>query len=173
MSYVGEYYSPVIDRLVSFKNGQCYLHEGVGHVYNNFYGVQYPSRVKFVSNNGPRAVKNWWNLQVQADNQWYARDIEAPATYSYPFGMRSEVPPMAFSIEEGIWKADFLRDKTDPDPRFNSIIDPVEKELSKLYEGRVLRGEILIIELELLNSSEFSVLRRADVEHTLSMDTKG
>jgi len=173
VSFVGEYYSGVIDRLVSFKGGDCYMHEGVGHTYNNFYGVQYPSRVKFVSNNGPRAVKNWWNLSIQADNQWYARDIEAPASYSYPNGMRSEIPPMAFSIEEGIWKADFLRDKIDPNPSFNTIANPVEREISKLYKGRVLRGEILIIELELLNSYEYSILRRADVEHTLSMDTKG
>jgi len=172
MSYIGEYYAPSIDRLISFKDGNLYLHEGIGQIYNNFYGVQYPSRVKFVSNNGPRAVKNWWNLQVQSDNQWYAPSIVAPQSYSYPFGMESEVPPMQFSIEEGIWKADLLRDKTDPDPRFNTIVDPTQRELSKLYEGRVLRGEVLIIELELVNSSEFSILRRADVEHTLSMDTK-
>lgn len=171
-SFVGEYYSAIIDRMVSFKDGGCWLHGGTGHLYNNFYGVQYPSRVKFVSNNAPRAVKNWWNLSIQADNQWYASDIIAPASYSYPSGMRSEIPPYQFSIEEGIWKGDFLRDKTDPDPSFNSIADPVEREITKLYEGRVLRGEILIIELELVNSSEFSILRRADVEHTLSMDTK-
>jgi hypothetical protein len=111
-------------------------------------------------------------LSIQANSQWYAPLIEAPASASYPNGMLSELPIAHFSVEEGIWKADFLRDKIDPDPRFNAITDPVEREVAKLLKGRVLRGEILIIEIELVNSSEFSILRRVDVEHTLSMDTK-
>ena len=148
------------------------MHNGIGSTHCNFFGTQYNAKVKFVSNNGPRAVKNWWNLQIQADNQWSAPYIYAPKSYSYPNGMLSELAPSHFSVEEGIWKADFLRDKTDPDPRFNSIPDLTEREIRKLLNGRVLRGEILIIELELVNSSQFSVLRRVDVEHTLSMDTK-
>jgi hypothetical protein len=170
--YVGEWHQAVGDKLVSFKDGILWLHNGIGSVHCNFFGSQYKAKVKFVSNNGPRAVKNWWNLQIQADHQWSAPYIYAPKSYSYPNGMLSELAPSHFSVEEGIWKADFLRDKTDPDPRFNSIPNLTIREIRKLLNGRVLRGEILIIELELVNSSQFSVLRRVDVEHTLSMDTK-
>lgn len=170
--YVGEWHHAVGDKFVSFKDGDIFVHNAIGAAYCNFFGFEYKARVKFVSNNGPRAVKNWWNLQIQADNQWSAPYIYAPKSYSYPNGMLSELAPTHFSVEEGIWKADFLRDKTDPDPRFNLIVNLTEREIRKLLNGRVLRGEILIIELELVNSSQFSVLRRVDVEHTLSMDTK-
>jgi hypothetical protein len=170
--FVGEWYQAVGDRLVAFKNGQLWVHGGDGHRFCNFFGVQYKARIQFTSNVSPRAVKNWWNLSIQADNQWSSPYIFAPKSYSYPNGMLSELPPACFSIEEGIWKADFLRDMTDPDPRFNSITNPTEREIAKLWRGRVLRGEILIIEIECVDSSQYSVLRRVDVEQTMSMDTK-
>lgn len=170
--FIGEWYQAVGDRLVAFKNGQLWVHGGDGHNFCNFFGTQYKARVRFASNVSPRAVKNWWNISIQADNQWSSPYIFAPKSYSYPNGMLSELPPAHFSIEEGIWKADLLRDMTDPDPRFNSITNPAEREIAKLLRGRVLRGEILIIEIECVDSSQYSILRRVDVEQTMSMDTK-
>lgn len=171
-SFIAEAYAPVGDRLVSFKDGKLYLHEGDGQVPCNFFGVQHEAKVKIVSNLAPRAVKNWENITIQADNQWICPSIVMPKSYSFPFGMESELDTLHFHNEEGIWKAEFLRDKTDPDPRFNSIVNPVEREIAKLLRGRLLRGEIVIIELKLVNSSIDSVLRRVDIENRLSMDTK-
>lgn len=172
-SFRGDYYCSVGDRLVSFYKGDLYVHEGIGNVPCIFYNISYPSQLEIVSNQGPRAVKNWWNISIQADNQWKCPYIYAPASYSYPFGMESELDVLHFSNEEGIWKADFLRDKTDPDPRFNVIVNPVEREIAKLLRGRMLRGEVLIVRLELVDSKILSILRRVDIESSLSMNTKG
>lgn len=170
MPFTPENYEMLVNNIVSFKSGELWVHESDSVSYNNFYGQQEDSKVEFASNGMPRAVKLFQNIDIQSDNLWFAEEIISNKSMQYPIGMKSMLPENSFSNTEGIWKADFRRDMNDP--TFDNIADPLLREVTSLLRGRPLRGEYLKIRLKLVNPSEFSILRRVDVEHNLSNDTK-
>ena len=172
LSFTPENYGNIGRKMASFVNGQLWLHESGNVPMNNFYGVQYTSRWRMVFNHGPKAVKLLWNIELQGDNLWICSDIRIPPNNDYAQGMFSRLKANYWSRTEGVWKADFLRDINDTSARFLNILNPALRELSALLYGRPLRGEVAEITLELADGSKESILRRIDVEHNLSMDTK-
>lgn len=172
LSYTPEYFGNIGGELVSFLGSELWLHESNDVPYNNFYGVQYTSRYVPVFNMHERAVKLWHNIDQQATKLWFAELIEIPSNEDYLDGMRSELLAHEWSLTEGIWKADFLRDMNDTKKEFLDIAHIPTREVTALYRGRPLRGEVLVVHLALQNSSEFAIFRRVDVEFSLSNDTK-
>lgn len=172
LSFTPQYYGRTGIRLLSFVGGQLWLHESEDVPRNNFYGVQYSSIWQFVCNHAPKAVKLFWNIELQGDNLWICPQITTPPNNDYAQGMRSRLLQKHWSREEGVWKADFLRDMNDTSARFLDIPNIPLRELTALLYGRPLRGEVLQVTLELLDGSKPSVLKRIDIEHNLSMDTK-
>ena len=170
--FVAENYAMVGNLLVSFKNGNLWVHESDLVPHNNFYDTQYTSKIQPVCNDVSKAVKIAYNIELQADNLWFASLIEIPKNYQYPLGMRSRLKAGNWSNTEGTWKADFLRDMNDPSPDFASITPVALKEATALLRGRPLRFEVMSVLLELNNPEELSILRRMDIEHNLSNDTK-
>jgi hypothetical protein len=170
--YTPSYYGRIGKRLVSFVAGALWLHESDNVPYNNFYGTQYQSLWRFVCNTSPKSVKLLWNIELQADNQWECSSITTPPNKDYAQGMRSRIKAANWSRQEGVWKADFLRDMNDTSARFLNIINPIQRELNALLYGRPLRAEAFEIELRLVDSTKKSILKRIDIEFSLSMETK-
>ena len=170
--FIPEYYGVVGNLLVSFKNGNLWLHESDEVPYNNFYDTQYTSKIQPVFNLAPKAVKIPWNIELQADNLWFSPLIETPPNFQYPIGMRSRLKAGCWDNTEGTWKADFRRDINDPSPQFANITPLALKETTALLRGRPLRCEVMTVMLELNTPEVLSILKRMDIESNLSNDTK-
>jgi hypothetical protein len=65
--YVPDLLSKVNNSLLSFKNGQLYVHNK-NELYNNFYGVQYDRLLEFTLVDNPSKVKVLNNVHIHADN---------------------------------------------------------------------------------------------------------
>jgi hypothetical protein len=172
-SFIPEMYGKFGKKLVSFVNGALWLHDLDTVPRNNFYGVQHTSKVQFVSNLHTRATKLWYNIDIQADKLWFASELLIPPNDPYQAGMRSMLLANKFVNREGVWMADFLRDMNDTQAVFFNIPNTALREVTALLRGRPLRGEVLIVTLELATPGVAVLLKRADIEFVLSMDTKG
>jgi hypothetical protein len=95
------------DQLYSFKNGQIYKHNALLK-YNNFYGVQYDQIIRAVSNSHPSTIKNWLRMGLESLSPYEVQKIVNQ------YGQESELLTSDFENFEGIWSAEFLRDKNTP-----------------------------------------------------------
>lgn len=172
LSFVPEQYGKIGQIFCSFKNGKLFIHESDEVPAANFYNVQYPTRVKFVSNGHPDAVKQFWNIRISSTASFEAPEIIIPPNSDYKQGMLSRLKWNRFKSYEGIFHADFLRDMLDNDKRFRDIVFPEQREVTALLQGRLLRGEVLIVTLELDQRGQSFVLTRTDIEYSLSHNTK-
>jgi len=170
--FIPENYGMVGNLLVSFKNGNLWLHDSDEVVCDNFYGNQYTSKIQPVCNHISNAMKIPFNIELQADYLWYSPLIEVPSSSQYPLGMKSRLKAGAWGNPESRWRADFLRDMNDPSPDYANITPIGTKEVTALLRGRPLRFEVMTVLLELHNPEILSILRRMDIEHNLSNDTK-
>ena len=62
-SYIPENGISLNNVYYTFKNGEMYSHDN--EVRNNFYGVQYSSKVKFIFNESPEVVKSFLTLNYE------------------------------------------------------------------------------------------------------------
>jgi len=156
--------------LLSFSGAQLYVHtDSAPRAY--FYGSQEETTIKFVINDQVDIIKLFDSIEIHSDNKWFCSYIEVPPSPTYPGGMESRLIDNKITWYEGAGHAEFLRDLTDPADEFSSIIDPTEKEITRLLRGRELRGEVLIIELQLTNSGEEAILRGVYVYYQPSRTT--
>ena len=136
--FTPEGFSKLRNEIVSFVNGELYLHEaGVG--YNNFYGVQYKRTLKYVVNQDTGVTKGFKAISTFSRNNQDVPEISIPATVEYPNGMRSRLVKANFRIFNGELYSETLRDETDP-----TFTDP----LQALINGRPLQGEEAIVTIE-------------------------
>lgn len=146
---------------ISFYQGKLYLHEVGDNA--TYFGDSFDVYVDVVVNNDPSIVKMFMNIREIASSLWHAEIINTPATASYPSGMESEIPYNRWGLYEGQYRADFLRDRTDPSKEFSLLSSPT-KEVSALLRGRFLRGETATIRLQLTNPLENSILHKVITE---------
>jgi len=143
-SHEAELYLRYSDKMFQFKNGAPWLADS-NILYNNFFGVQYPSVITFYINPDPDTVKNFYSIRVQSNSVWGAvnqGDVSIPPYDGKPNGQQSRLQPNNFRPLQGDWFADFLRDMTDP--RFNDVVQA-------LFSGAPLQGKLL--EVTLTNNS--------------------
>jgi hypothetical protein len=172
LSYLPEYYGITGQILISFMDGQLWVHESDNVPRSNFYGVQYDNDIDIVFNRYPKATKLFFNIEEQSDKMFYCPEILIPPNEPYPLGMSSELRANRFSNYEGHWNSDFLRDKNDTSAQFISILDVTERETTALLKGRNLRGEVLVVKLRLNNQGEDFIMKRIDIGFALSEETK-
>lgn len=165
-SFAPEFFGQVGNIFVSFKDGELWKHE-TGN-YCNFYGVQEDATIKVVVNDRPQSDKIFWNLILQSSTKWWFPAIEIPANESYPSGMLSRLKANKVFRYEGRFHANFLRDLNDPSKKFTLIANPTDREIAKLLQGRMLRGDVLICELQLNSPSLYSELYALQIFYTLS-----
>ena len=132
-SYLPEMYGRLRNQVISFDNGILYLHDkGVG--YNNFYGQQYGSSMKFILNKDYPKVKTPLSLWYRGNGSWSAK-----VSYS-PNNMETEMLPANWRLQENGYSTEILRDRNDP-----MFTNPLEAWVN----GQEIRGDY--IEIELIN----------------------
>jgi len=139
-SFTPEEYSTLNDKVISFLNGELWVHD-TNETRDNFYGIQYTSQVKFVHNLNPYQLKLFYSFRENANKKWYLPDITTIPNSSYPVGMKSRVKKNNIGLYEGDFWAEFLRDMNDP-AFYN------QPQVNALLRGRMLRGGMLEILLE-------------------------
>ena len=130
-SFTPEMYSYIQRDLVSFKDGQLWLHN-TNTLYNNFYGVQYRSEITpIVCKIGDKQTFHAISFYgVQGDplkSEWEIEQI------TNRYGQQSRLKKAHFRLKENLWSASFLRDTTD-----TTVSNPI-------VNGRNLRGEELVL----------------------------
>lgn len=107
-TFYTEGFASLQNKLYSFKYGVLYLHNQDNQ--NQFYGVQYTSKIMFVCNGLPNLPKVYNNLSVQST----IKPIFAYLYNDYPYIQASDLDDVSFNELEGIWYSLILRNKIVP-----------------------------------------------------------
>lgn len=125
-----EAYEQLDTFLISFKNGQVWVHNNTEQ--NKFYGIVYPSEIRIVCNQNPQKNKIFRNISLESSHIWYAPDIKTEKQLS------NLVQDDFNTKEDYIHYALFLRDISNP----ASVSNP-------LFNGDELRGKYIEVLLRL------------------------
>lgn len=153
-SFVGDMMERFQDDFISFKNGQPWVHDR-NDTRNSFYGVSYPSIVRFYCNINYDQDKDFYSMTINGNSRWRA-DVTLPPREGKSRGQRSRIKSKNFVFEKGKYVADFLRDMNDP--RFS-------QEMQALMRGAYLQGQIM--EVTMTNTDDTEV-RMVSVEIDVS-----
>lgn len=151
-SFAPEMMANFMTDFFTFKNGEMWIHNK-NELYNNFYGKQYNSSVKFVANNQASLHKIYYGIKMDSNRKWWVPNMETEKNEKFPNGTKSRLTKNNIIQEDGKYWADILKDMGDP--RFSS-------SLQALFNGREVQGSVLTVTLESDHTSETS-LREAFV----------
>lgn len=157
-SYIPEFMCKFIDDFFAFKNGAIWQ-QNVNPIRNNFFGVQYTSKISFYVNLSPTEVKSYFSMRQKSNSVWSAEnngDIYIYPTEGKPDGQSSRLKKGRFRNLQGDWFADFLRDLSDP--RFVT-------EEEALFKGAQLQGNVMKVTLENTSTTE---IRLFSIDVTVS-----
>jgi hypothetical protein len=149
--------------MLSWKDGNLWIHDSPNVPYCNFYGQQFTSKITFVSKLSPLGLKVAQNLRVKASDVWEALSITTVPNAMYKQGMMSRLKKGNWKNFEGDFWATILRNMNDP--RFT---DPNVA----LLRGEPLRGDAFIVELQ-NDSEDLQSLRMAEMYYFSSENTNG
>lgn len=142
--------------LYAFKNGQLYLHNQSSNT-NQFYGIQYQSKIMFVSNQIPNIPKVYNSLAVEAN-------MAPTLTYmysDYPYVQCSDLMDYQYSQKEGVWYATIMRNKIVPNASGFTT--------DGLINGEKMRSTALLIELSFSpQQDEFLELKYVTINFDVS-----
>jgi len=147
-SYYPEYMISNRIGLISFNKGQLYRHNE-NMLYDNFYGLTYSSKIKFLCNLDPNKIKVFTTITEDATEVW---DMSEATNQN---GQKTSLIADDFDDVEGVYKAALLKDENTP-----NVAVP-------LIEGDEIRGHSLTITLE-NDSTGFVKLFSVGVGVTLS-----
>lgn len=128
-SFVPDFMSSNNIGLVTFKDGQLYIHNE-NNVYNNYYGLQFTTMLAFVSNAEPSSNKIYNHIFTESTSPF------AMPLANNQYGQKTSLIVSDFEEFEGVYKAHFLRDENTPDVQ------------SPLIEGDTMRCHSMFILLE-------------------------
>jgi len=134
--YGAEWYEMIDNQLFGFKDGNLYQHNADTVNWNRFYGVQRPVRICCTGNLNPSAMKDLFNIAVEAN----AIPDFTVAMANYPNAQITDLADTDFTNQEGVMYASFLRDRLSP----NSSGTPDQK----LYTGDVLKEYAIFVMAE-------------------------
>lgn len=149
-----------IDQFFCLQNGKLWLSES-NPIRNNFFGVQYSSKLTILINGDPTVVKVFFSERVESNKRWFSPnkgDIYIKPTEGKSLGMSSRLKKNNFKNYQGSFFADFLRNMDDP--RFND-------QLTALFEGAELRGRVMQLTLQNEDTDE-AILFEIDVKSATS-----
>lgn len=141
--FAPEWISSVEGKIVSFKNGGLWVHDST--TYCNYYGVQYKPSIKVVFNQN-EILKNRFNTITMLCNKVWAPDTNGDITTN--LGQSSSLQPTDFKFKDDKLHASFMRDAS---------------STGGLYNGNVLKGNWLQINLKPVNGNEFVNLYYIDI----------
>lgn len=129
-SYKPDYMCGAGMNILSFKAGALYTHN-TNTTQNNFYGVQYDSRIHSIMNDNPSNVKVLQAISEECDSVWYVSKV------INPMGQESNIISADFEEKEGNQYAPFLRDLNTPNLAAGTA----------LFEGDPLRDRVFEVQL--------------------------
>lgn len=141
-SFAPEFFQKINTKIVSFKDGQLWLHDS-NEVHNNFYGVQYTSKVSPVFNIEPDKSKVLLNISTESQDKWVGIEITNPA------GQLSDLRDTDYTTNETGYSANVLRDRNTP----NIVLPQIP-----LLHGDLMRDYSFTTLLE-CTSTDLSILR--------------
>lgn len=140
MSFNEEMYGQIQQNIVSFREGQLYLHDN-GTTYNTFHGVAYPSTIEFPSNIHPDKTKVFTNISIDTSNNkpgqvdsWEVTEFLIDPSEQYPLGMKSRLKSGKFECLEGLLFAEIMN---------NQLDTAFATEQQALLEGEEMRGNTM------------------------------
>lgn len=139
----------VHDKLISWKENQLYVHDGIGHIPANFHGVQTTPKVTKVFNPEPELIKIPWAATTQSGKLWSFPEIISPPSRHYATGQQSRIRSDRWRNISGKWSAAFLRDMNDTKAEFLEIPNLTTRAKTALLRGRVLRDNHFVITLQM------------------------
>lgn len=137
-----ENFITIQNRLYSFKNGLTFLHN-LTTSSNNFFGVQYTSKIMPVSNIAPKIPKLYNNLAVGAN----LKPLFVYMLNEYPILQSSDLVDNDFNDNEGNFTTTIKRNKLQP------TVDGFTTD--GLLTGEKMRNQAMFIMLEFDVTSEF------------------
>jgi hypothetical protein len=146
-----EYFATLGGQLYSFWKGNLYQHNDQA-TFNNFYGVQYKSRIMFVCNQDPGNTKVFNNIALQAN-------MVPTFLYLYnedPYVQTSELMDFDFRRFEGEWRSPIYRNK----------------QQGGLMTGERMRGNYMKLMLEFTVTTIPAQLRIIDITNSISTGNK-
>lgn len=102
-SYVPDFMIGMNNQFYSFKNGDLYLHDSDNVTRNNFYGVEYSSKISAMISDSPSEIKEIQAISLEGNHAWdtlisaYISNVD-DATLS-------SIKEVEFVKKEGIWYA--------------------------------------------------------------------
>jgi len=133
--YAPEWITSTEGSLVSFKNGQLYVHDST--TYCNFYGTQYKPSIKLVFNEMQNIKKRYNTISMLCNKKWIP-DTNGDITTN--LGQSSSLQDADFLYKDDKLHAAFKRDAS---------------STGGLYNGNVLKGNWAQINLKPVNGNEF------------------
>ena len=125
-SFRPEWMSMVGNRLVTFKSGYPYIHDGI---YNTFYGQAYDSVLAFAHSDAGNVTKVYHGVGIEGDTP----DLLHIRT-EVPNVQSSDLRAVDFANAEGVKYSSIYRDRLSPNTTGTAD--------EKLYKGDNMRGEI-------------------------------
>jgi hypothetical protein len=147
-SYRPEWFSMVGNRLVTFKAGMPYVHNGSN--YNSFYGTTYDSVIDFVHSEGGSQIKSYTNVGVEGSvpSIMHCR-TEVPNVQS------TDLRSTDFELKEGVNYAPLYRDRLSPN--VTGVYDV------KLYKGDRIKGEVALFQGVFLAGTSNKILKFVNI----------
>lgn len=156
-SFVPEYFGSIRNEIMSFKDGELWLH-GVNPLFNNFYGVQYSSAITFASNKHPEKIKIYKAIAIDGNSIWLAPEIIIPPNSMFPIGMKTFMPALKFVGKEGKFYSDILNDLNTP---------YALNQTEALINGRPMRGQAAQVTLQ-NDATSYAVINEVEVTYIYS-----
>jgi hypothetical protein len=132
-SYYPEFMGRAGTDIVTFKDGKIYLHNQTS-LYNNYYGVSWPTELEVVSNESASNVKVWESVSLESTQPWEMYDAETPNN------QKTIILLTDFENKENIYYAYMRNDINTP-----NVVDPI-------INGDVMRDVTLLAKFR--NSSQ-------------------
>jgi hypothetical protein len=144
-SYLPDYMGTNGINILSFKNGALYTHN-TNSLNNNFYGVQYTSKLNFYCNVAPSNIKVYKAISLESLDAWETT-IETPITVENPVGQTTALVSSNYQQKEGFYYSDILMDDNTPN------IVPIPPVLPNArFEGNPMRARYAFVKLEYLGT---------------------
>ena len=154
-----EYFITLQDNLYSFVNGNMYLHNQSENPCK-FYGVQYNSKIMFVSNIMPQTPKSYNIISVESN-------LVPLFTYfynNYPYQQASDLVDYEFKELEGVFYSTIKRNKIQP--------TATGYVTNTLLTGEKMRNVAMFILLEFSIKNVSLGLKFVNIDFTLSKGHK-
>ena len=133
--------------IITWKNGELWTHNNTS-AYANFYGTQYSPSIKLVFNENQNIKKHFNTITTLGNTTWVA---STNGDITTNLGQYSRLSQNDFKIKDDKYHAAFKRDAT------------AANDTTKLYNGNVLKGSWLEINLKPVNPQSLVDLYYVDV----------